>query len=105
MWDNLFPESILPRSRYERVIIHAIAGEKLHMNGDWFTPVGMRGWSQVVFRRDHDGTRHLFSLDYLLQHLRDWGSQRRHAHSRRGEAASTPPFSQPAPRRSPEIRA
>lgn len=105
MWDNLFPESILPRSRYERVIIHAIAGEKLHMNGDWFTPVGMRGWSQVVFRRDQDGTRHLFSLDYLLQHLRDWGSQRRNAHSRRAGAAVTPPSSRPEPRRSPEIRA
>jgi hypothetical protein len=32
----------------------------------------MRGWSQVVFRRDRDETQHVFSLDYLLQHLNDW---------------------------------
>jgi hypothetical protein len=71
-WDNLFSERMLPRSRYERVIIHAISGEQLHMNGDWYKPVGMRGWSQVVFRRKKDGSRHVFSLDYLLDHLRNW---------------------------------
>jgi hypothetical protein len=71
-WDDLFPESVLSRSRYERILIHAINGEKLHLAGEWFTPVRMRGWSQVVFRRDYDGSRHVFSIDYLLQHLRDW---------------------------------
>ncbi len=54
------------------MIIHAIAGHRLRMNGEWFKPVGMRGWSQVVFRRDTDGSRHVFSIDYLLQHLKDW---------------------------------
>lgn len=101
MWDNLFPESILPRSRYERVIIHAIAGEKLHMNGDWFTPVGMRGWSQVVFRREVDETQHVFSLDYLLQHLRNWERRRPPP---RSKAPPKQPSSRPEPRRSPEIR-
>jgi hypothetical protein len=71
-WEDLFPEKILPRSLYERVLIHAISGEKLHMNGDWYTPTGMRGWSRVVFRRALDKTRHVFSLDYLLQHLPEW---------------------------------
>jgi hypothetical protein len=99
MWDNLFPESILPRSRYERVIIHAIAGEKLHMNGDWFTPVGMRGWSQVVFRREGDGSRHIFSLDYLLKHLRDWERRRPPGDTRR---TSTRPRRSRASSRSPE---
>ena len=71
-WDNLFPERVLPRSQYERVLIRAISGDKLHMDGDWYTPTGMRGWSRVIFRRKTDNSRHIFSLDYLLDHLREW---------------------------------
>ncbi len=71
-WDDLFPEKILSRSRYERILIHAINGEKLHIEGHWFTPVGMRGWSHVVFRRDNDHSRRVFSIDYLLDHLPSW---------------------------------
>lgn len=71
-WDNLFPESELSRSRYERVLIRAISGQKLTMRGRRFTPTGMRGWSAVVFRADDDHSRHVFSIDYLLGHLRDW---------------------------------
>jgi hypothetical protein len=71
-WANLFPVRALPRSRYERVFIRAISGRKLRMDGESFTPVGMDGWSHVVFRRDRDRTRHKFSLDFLLRHLDDW---------------------------------
>lgn len=71
-WDNLFPERILPRSRYERILIRAISGQKLHMGGQWYTPVGMKGWSKVVFRRLEDKSRHVFTLDFLLGHLREW---------------------------------
>jgi hypothetical protein len=71
-WDELFPPAQLSRSRYERVLIHAISGQKLRLFGHWYTPTGMRGWSQVVFRRDGRKSRHLFSIDYLLDHLRDW---------------------------------
>lgn len=71
-WEDLFPEKILPRSLYERVLIHAISGQKLHMNGEWYTPTGMRGWSRVIFRRAADHTKHVFTLDYLLQHLPSW---------------------------------
>jgi hypothetical protein len=78
-WDNLFPVHEMRRSRYERVLIRAIKGERLHMFGRWYTPVGMQGWSRVVFRRDDDHTRHVFSIDYLLNHLRDWGEPRRKA--------------------------
>jgi hypothetical protein len=74
-WDNLFPEKVLPRSRYERILMRAISGQKLHMDGDWYTPVGMLGWSKVVFRRLGDKTRHVFSLDFLLDHLREWEQQ------------------------------
>ncbi|HEX5521340.1 MAG TPA: hypothetical protein VFX29_06560, partial [Longimicrobiaceae bacterium] len=72
-WEDLFPERALPRSRYERVLIHAIRGERLRMHGRWYTPVGMRGWSQVVFRREGDPHTHTFPLDYLLRHLNRWG--------------------------------
>ena len=71
-WDELFPPAELSRSRYERVLIHAISGQKLKLFGRWYTPTGMRGWSQVVFRRDGAQSRHFFSIDYLLRHLRDW---------------------------------
>jgi hypothetical protein len=71
-WDELFPPAQLTRSRYERVLIRAISGQKLRLFGRWYTPTGMRGWAQVVFRRDDAHTRHYFSIDYLLRHLRDW---------------------------------
>jgi hypothetical protein len=78
-WENLFPERILPRSRYERVLIHAISGQRLHLGDDWYTPTGMRGWSHVIFRRAGDFTRHIFSLDYLLDHLNKWERRARRA--------------------------
>jgi hypothetical protein len=71
-WANLFPVRAIARSRYERVFIRAISGRKLRLNREWYTPTGMRGWSQVVFKRDRDNTRHVFSLDFLLRHLNDW---------------------------------
>jgi hypothetical protein len=71
-WDNLFPERELARSLYERVLIRAISGQTLRMHGRRYRPVGMNGWAQVVFRREGDRTRHVFSIDYLLGHLRDW---------------------------------
>jgi hypothetical protein len=80
-WTNLFPVRALPRSRYERVFIRAISRRKLRVGRDWFTPTGMRGWSHVIFDRDRDHTRHVFSLDFLLGHLDDWdvtaGAERR----------------------------
>jgi hypothetical protein len=71
-WDNLFPEEELSRSRYERVLIRAIAGRKLRLGRRRYTPVGMRGWSAVVFRADHDGSVHVVGIDALLRHLEDW---------------------------------
>jgi hypothetical protein len=76
--DTLFPEHKLPRSRYERVLIRAIHGDRLHLGrGEWYTPTGMRGWSHVIFRREKDRTKHVFSLDYLLRHLDDWEASSR----------------------------
>jgi hypothetical protein len=80
-WPDLFPVRALPRSRYERVLIRAISGEPLRLGADRYRPVGMRGWSHVVFVRERDRTRLALSLDFLLRHLRRWelrgGTERR----------------------------
>jgi hypothetical protein len=42
------------------------------MNGHDYRPIGMRGWSEVVFERLDAGTRHRYPIDFLLQHLEQW---------------------------------
>jgi hypothetical protein len=76
-WADLFPVRALERSRYERVFIRAIARVPLRIHGKRYVPVGMRGWSHVVFRREGDQTKHAFSLDFLLRHLNQWDIQAR----------------------------
>jgi len=71
-WDDLFPITLLPRSRFERVLGHAIAGRRVRMDGCWHRPVGVRGWTHVVFRRERDGARRVMSLDDMLLHLDAW---------------------------------
>jgi hypothetical protein len=71
-WDDLFPLTLLPRSRYERVLGHAVAGRRVHMDGSWHRPIGVRGWTHVVFRRESDGARRVMSLDQMLAHLDAW---------------------------------
>ena len=85
-WDDLFPVAQLPRSRYERVLSHAIAGRRVRIEGSWHRPVGVRGWTHVVLRRESDGVRHVRSLDELLAHLDAWDrtADRRRAQRRRG---------------------
>ena len=72
LWDDLFPERILKRSIYERILIRAISGQKLRMNGDTYTPIGLRGWSEVVFRRDSDGRHRRVPFDLLRRYLELW---------------------------------
>jgi hypothetical protein len=71
-WDDLFPITLLTRSRYERVLGNAIAGRRVRMGGAWHKPVGVRGWTHVVFKREHDGARRVRSLDDMLVHLDAW---------------------------------
>jgi hypothetical protein len=71
-WENLFPEKMMSQSRYERVLLNAISGQKLRIYGRTYTPIGMRGWTQVIFQSERDDTKHIFSIDYLLRHLNDW---------------------------------
>jgi hypothetical protein len=62
----------LSRSRYERVLVRALSGVPLRVGGDVLTPLGTRGWSRVVFRRQRDGRREVWSLDALLPYLDGW---------------------------------
>jgi len=71
-WDDLFPVTMLSRSRFERVVSHAIAGRRVRMDGSWHRPIGVRGWTHVVFRRERDGVRRVMSLDEMLAHLDAW---------------------------------
>jgi hypothetical protein len=70
-WENLFPEAELERSRYEQVLIRAIRGDRLRMEGRWWVPVRMRGWAAVVLRAE-DGSRRVVGIDELIPRLRNW---------------------------------
>ena len=89
-WDDLFPLTLLPRSRYERVLGHAIAGRRVRIAGAWHRPVGVRGWTHVVLRREKDGAKKLRSLDDLLVHLDAWdrSADRRVAERRAASSAA-----------------
>src|SRR5918911_4040401 len=71
-WDELFPAQQLARSRYERVLIRAISGQTLRLGRRRLKPVGMRGWSAVVFRGLDDGQRTIIPIDDLVRHLGNW---------------------------------
>lgn len=70
-WDAQSPPAQLARSRYERVVIRAVSGRPLRRNGRRLRPVGMSGWSAVVFERDDRG-REVIPIDDLIDHLGDW---------------------------------
>jgi hypothetical protein len=72
VWDELFPPAQLERSRYERVLIRAISGQTLRLGRRALRPVGMRGWSAVVFRDVEDGRREVVPIDNLVRHLEKW---------------------------------
>jgi hypothetical protein len=73
-WQELFPPEQLARSRYERVVIRAISGQPLRIDGQCLEPVGMSGWSAVVFRRE-DNRREVIAIDDLIPHVEDWERQ------------------------------
>jgi len=72
-WQPFYPEALLERSRFERVVINTLARERLVVAGDDYTPVGMQGWSRVIFRRMRDGQRITMHIEDLLDHLQSWG--------------------------------
>jgi len=71
-WGGLFSERALTRSRYERVLLHATSGDRLRAGTERYVPVGMRGWSHVVLRRERDNARRVWSLDKVLARADAW---------------------------------
>jgi hypothetical protein len=71
-WEELFPPAVVARSRYERVLMRALAGDRLTIEGDEYTPTGIRGWSRIVFRRTADGGTIVLPFDVLLDRLQAW---------------------------------
>jgi hypothetical protein len=71
-WKPFDSDVLHARSRLERIVMHALAGDKLRIEGEQYTPTGMRGWSRVVFRRDDDGRTLVLPLDELLPYLSTW---------------------------------
>lgn len=71
---TLMPEELteLGLARYERVMLNAIEHRPLSLAHERWTPVGVRGWSRVVFRRDRDGARTVLPLDTLVGRLEEW---------------------------------
>jgi hypothetical protein len=61
----------LGSSRYERIVLNAIARRPLHLDGRVWIPEAVRGWSRIVLRRD-DGVMRVLSLDALVPYLADW---------------------------------
>ena len=62
----------LKRSRYERALMSAVSGRPLRLEGALWTPIRVRGWSSVVFRRDSDGAQIVVPVDSLVSRLDEW---------------------------------
>lgn len=71
-WRRYYSDVFVDRSRFERIVMHALSGDKLRIDGTGYTPTGMQGWARIVFRRDEDGTKVTMPLEDLLQHLDGW---------------------------------
>ena len=67
-----FPDRRLTRSAYERVFLKLVSGGRLRIGRETYTPVGMKGWYQAIFRRDSDGRERLLTIDQLLQRMDAW---------------------------------
>jgi hypothetical protein len=72
-WEPFYSDVLLERSRLEQIVMHALSGDKLRLEGSEYTPTSMQGWNRIVFRRDADGSKRVVPLEDLLEHLPDWG--------------------------------
>jgi hypothetical protein len=71
-WEPFYSDVLVERSRLEQIVMHALSGDKLRLDGSDYTPTSMQGWSRIVFTRDADGKRRVMPLDDLLEHLPNW---------------------------------
>lgn len=67
-----FPDRRLTRSTYEQVFLRLVSGRKLNLNGQLFTPIGMKGWYHALFRSETTGKQRLMTIDQLVRRLDDW---------------------------------
>ncbi len=72
-WEPFYSDVLLERSRLEQIVMHALSGDKLRLDGREYTPTSMQGWDRIVFRRDEDGKRRVVPLEDLIEHLPEWG--------------------------------
>ena len=72
-WEPFYSDVLVERSRLEQIVMHALSGDKLRLDGSDYTPTGMQGWSRIVFTRDADGQRRVVPLEDLLEYLPEWG--------------------------------
>lgn len=72
VWTSGAAADRLPRSLYERALMNAVAGRPLVLGGERLMPVGVRGWSRVVFRREEDDERVVLPIDMLVGRLNEW---------------------------------
>jgi hypothetical protein len=75
VWASGGTAARLSRSLYERVLMNAVAGRPLVVGAETLTPVAVRGWSRVVFRRDVDGHQVVLPIDTLIERLQEWERQ------------------------------
>ncbi|HYT67681.1 MAG TPA: hypothetical protein VEL51_14725 [Vicinamibacterales bacterium] len=72
VWTAASEIDAVKRSRYERALMNAVAGRPLMLFGRLCTPIRVRGWSVVVFRRDADGAQLAIPIDLLVSRLDEW---------------------------------
>jgi len=52
-------------------VIRAVSGQALRIGDRQLRPIGMSGWSAVVFQRE-DGGREVIPIDDLTEYLGHW---------------------------------
>ena len=72
-WEPFYSDVLLERSRLEQIVMHALSGDKLRLDGIDYTPTSMQGWDRIVFRRDADGVRKVVPIEDLVDYLPEWG--------------------------------
>jgi hypothetical protein len=72
VWSESVVRRNLTRSRYERALMCAVSGRPLQLDGAFWTPIRVRGWSRVVFRRVGDGAQIIVPVDALVSRLDEW---------------------------------
>ncbi len=69
-WEDLFPAPLVAESRYERVLMRALAGDRLTIAGASYIPTGIKGWSRIVFKREDNGHTVVMPFDDVLPYVR-----------------------------------